>query len=208
MRQLIVEAMTTHETLFFRDPAVYEAIKGVLVPELMERRAAGRPVRIWSAACSSGQEPYSLAMLLLEAGLGDVEIVATDLSNQILDRAREGRYLQLEVNRGLPAAMLVRYFERAGLEWRVKEAVRRMVKFQPFDLRQSPRGLGMFDLVLCRNVLIYFELETRKAILAGIRSVMKPGSCLLLGTSETVFQIDERLTRRSLGATACYQVKG
>jgi len=207
---LIVEAMTTHETLFFRDPAVYDAIRSALVPELAERRATGRAVRIWSAACSSGQEPYSLAMLLLEAGLGpgDVEIVATDLSNQILDKAREGKYLQLEVNRGLPAALLVRYFERQGLEWRVKETVRKMVKFQPFDLRQSPRSLGMFDLVLCRNVLIYFELETRKAILAGIRSVMRPGSCLLLGTSETVFQIDEKLTRRSLGATACYQVKG
>jgi len=156
--------MTTNETYFFREPAHYQALRDAILPELLRTRQVARKLSFWSAASSTGQEAYSLAMMLLEMGVPDwnTEILATDLSDRVLDRARSGKYSQLEVNRGLPAPLLVKYFRRAGLEWQLKDEVRRMVRFQPFDLRSSMRALGPFDVVLCRNVLIYFDLETRK----------------------------------------------
>lgn len=207
LRRRLIESMTTHETLFFRDPAVFEMLRKELIPELVKARSATRALRIWSAACSSGQEPYSLAMTLLEAGLGDwnIEIVGTDISSQILDRAAGGTFLQIEINRGLPASLLVKYFQRAGLDWRIKENVRRMVRFTNFDLRQSMTGFGPFDLVLCRNVLIYFEVETRRKILAGIRGRLTAGGYLLLGASETTLNIDESFVRRTMAGSVVYQ---
>lgn len=207
LRRRIVESMTTHETLFFRDPPVFEALRNHILPELTERRQAAKSLRIWSAACSSGQETYSLAMLLLELGLADwnIEIVATDLSNQILERARAARYLQLEMNRGLPAALLVKYFERAGLDWQLKEKVKKMARFSPFDLRDPMAALGYFDLVLCRNVLIYFDMETRRRILAGMRGQMFPGGYLILGSSETTFNLDTSFERKTLAGSIVYQ---
>lgn len=207
LRRRIVESMTTHETLFFRDPNVFEALRNHIFPELVGRRQATKSLRIWSAACSSGQETYSLAMLALELGLADwnIEIIATDLSNQILDRARAARYLQLEMNRGLPASLLVKYFQRAGLDWQLKENVRRMARFQPFDLRDNMSSLGYFDLVLCRNVLIYFDMDTRKRILAGIRGQMFPGAYLILGSSETTFNLDTAFQRKTLATAIAYQ---
>lgn len=208
LRRRIVESMTTHETLFFRDPAVFDMLRKELIPELVKAREGSRTLRIWSAACSSGQEPYSLAMMLLESGLGDwsIEITATDISSQILERAASGTYLQIEVNRGLPAPLLIKYFQRAGLDWRIKENVRRMVRFTNFDLRQNMSALGPFDLVLCRNVLIYFEVDTRKRILAGIRSRLAPGGCLLLGASETTFHIDDSFQRHTISGSVVYRV--
>jgi chemotaxis protein methyltransferase CheR len=207
LRRSVVEAMTTHETLFFRDPAVYDALRTSIIPAIARTRQATRTMRIWSAACSSGQEPYSLAMLLLEAGYADwnIEILGTDLSTQILERAAAGSYLQIEVNRGMPAPLLVKYFERAGLNWAVKSSVRKFVRFTQFDLRQSMRSLGAFDLVLCRNVLIYFDLETRKTILGGIRAVLHPGGYFLMGASETTFNLDDNFVRSSSGAITVYQ---
>lgn len=208
LRRRIVESMTTHETLFFRDPAVFDALRKEVLPELARTCAASKSLRIWSAACSSGQEPYSLAMTLLESGFADwkIEIVGTDISSQILDRAAAGTYLQIEINRGLPAVLLVKYFTRAGLDWRLRDSVRRMVRFVNFDLRQSPASLPLFDLVLCRNVLIYFDVESRKKILAGIRSRLNAGGFLLLGASETTFNIDESFRRRVFGNAVAYQI--
>ena len=199
--------MTTHETLFFRDPAVYDALRTSIIPAIAIARKATRSMRIWSAACSSGQEPYSLAMLLLESGLGDwnIEILGTDLSTQILERAAAGSYLQIEVNRGLPAPLLVKYFQRSGLGWLVKSEVRKFVRFTQFDLRNNMRSLGAFDLVLCRNVLIYFDIETRKKILSGIRGVLHPGGYFLMGSSETTFSLDDNFVRSTCGATTVYQ---
>jgi chemotaxis protein methyltransferase CheR len=199
--------MTTHETLFFRDPPVYEALRTTIIPGIARAKQATRSMRIWSAACSSGQEPYSLAMLLLEAGFADwnIEILGTDLSTQILQKAAAGSYLQIEVNRGLPAPMLVKYFQRAGLGWLVKSEVRKLVRFTQFDLRNNMRSLGTFDLVLCRNVLIYFDLETRKTILRGIRSVLHPGGYFLMGSSETTFNLDDNFVRSTSGTTTVYQ---
>lgn len=208
LRRKVVEAMTTHETLFFRDPAVFDAIRTELLPEIAKSQQAVKKLRIWSAACSSGQEPYSLAMALLESSFRDwsIEILATDLSSRILDRAASGRYLQIEVNRGLPAPLLVKYFDRAGLDWQLKDQVRRMVRFRALDLRQSLRGMGPFDLVLCRNVLIYFDVEARKQILTGITSVLDPGGFLVLGASETTFSLDHRFERKLMKNTLAYRI--
>ncbi len=160
----VVEAMTTNETYFFRDPAHYEAIRTVLLPRLKEERRDTKKLRFWSAAASTGQEAYSLAMLLLENGLSDwnIQILGTDFSSQVVERARSGKYQQIEVNRGLPAALLVKYFRRSGVDWQLSEQVRRMARFETIDLRKSMRALGPFDLVFCRNVMIYFDAETKK----------------------------------------------
>lgn len=210
LRRKIVESMTTHETLFFRDPKVFEALRQRVFPDLIRRRSATRALRIWSAACSSGQEAYSIAMLLMELGRGDwnVEILGTDLSGQILEKARTGRFLQIEMNRGLPAALLVKYFQRAGLEWEIKDSLRRMVRFEHFDLRHPMFPLGSFDVVLCRNVLIYFDADTRRRILAGISGQLLPGGYLVLGASETALDSPVSLERRSLDGTTFFQKPG
>jgi len=207
LRRRIAECMTTHETLFFRDPRVFDVLRTDLLPELAKDRQATRTLRVWSAACSSGQEPYSLAMLLLEAGYADwkIEILGTDLSSRILARATEGRYLQIEINRGMPAPLLVKYFQRAGLDWQVRDELRRIVRFAPFDLRQSMGPLGTFDLVLCRNVLIYFDQEARAKILAGLRDTLSPGGFLLLGASESMYNMEAGFVRRTSGQTVAYQ---
>ena len=139
-------------------------------------------------------------MLLLESGLADwnIEILGTDLSTQILERAAAGSYLQIEINRGLPAPLLVKYFQRSGLGWLVKSEVRKFVRFTQFDLRNDMRSLGAFDLLLCRNVLIYFDIETRKKILSGIRGVLHPGGYFLMGSSETTFNLDDNFVLEHL----------
>jgi chemotaxis protein methyltransferase CheR len=204
----VVEAMTTNETLFFRDASPFEAMRTQIIPQLKERRAQSRKLSFWSAAASSGQEAYSLAMSLLEMGLGNwnIEILGTDLSEQILDRARAGRYMQIEVNRGLPAPYLVKYFRREGLEWQLKDEVRRMVRFQQLDLRQSLSTLGTFDIVMCRNVLIYFDVPTKKKILAEIRKVLHHGGYLVLGGAETTVNLDEAFQRTSVGQAVLYRL--
>jgi chemotaxis protein methyltransferase CheR len=209
LKQRVVEAMTTNETLFFRDPAIFEALKTTIVPGLMKAREATRKLTFWSAAASSGQEAYSLAILLLEMGLvaqgWTIQIVGTDLSMQILDRARQGRYMQIEVNRGLPAPYLVRYFTKQGLEWQLKDNIRSMATFQKFDLRQSPSMLGTFDVILCRNVLIYFDVPTKKKILAGLRNVMRDDGCLLLGGAEAILDLDGNYARQVVGQASVYR---
>jgi chemotaxis protein methyltransferase CheR len=202
----VVEAVTTNETLFFRDVELWTGLQTHLIPEIVERRTATRILRCWSAAASSGQEAYSLAILLLELGLQDwhVQILATDLNEQVLARARAGLYSQLEVNRGLPARYLVKYFTRQGHQWQLKDEVRRMVRFMQADLRNVPNPLGPFDLVMCRNVLIYLDLDTRKKILRRIRGVLPSGGYLVLGSAETTLHIDDSFERRNLGRTTVY----
>jgi len=208
LKQQVIEAMTTNETYFFRDPAQYDALKSVVLTELIQQRQDTRKLSFWSAAASSGQEAYSLAMLLLEMGLGDwkIQILATDLSTQMLERARGGKYMQIEVNRGLPVAHLVKYFTRVGLEWQLKDEVRRMVRFEPMDLRRSMRTLGPFDVVFCRNVLIYFDIESKKKILSELWGTLLRGGYLLLGGSETTLNLDDRFERKIFGQTVFYRV--
>jgi chemotaxis protein methyltransferase CheR len=209
LRQQVVEAMTTHETLFYRDPGQFEALRKVVLPPLLELRKTSRRLTIWSAAASSGQEAYSLAMLLLEMGLKDwnISILGTDLSEQILGRAREGRFSQLEVNRGLPVTHLVKYFTRQGLDWQLKEEVRRMVSFRTFDLRKSMRTLGPFDIVFCRNVLIYFDQNTKRQILDEIRGTLQSGGYLLLGGAETTLCLAEKFERIQAHGSVLYKVR-
>jgi chemotaxis protein methyltransferase CheR len=204
----VIDAMTTNETLFFRDAALFEALRTCILPPIIERTKGKRKLRIWSAAASSGQEAYSLAMLWLEMKCDprDLEILGTDLSERMLERAREGRYVQFEVSRGLPAPYLVRYFRRENLDWRIKECVRDMVCFDAFDLRDDMLGLGSFDLVLCRNVLIYFDQETRNAVLDSIEKVLNRHGILLLGCAEAIHTLRGRYERRRMGHTTYYQI--
>ena len=210
LRDKVVEAMTTNETLFFRDVSPFEGLEKELIPKLMERAAGRRPLRFWSAACSSGQEAYSLAMMCLEMGLGpfQIEFLGTDLSDQILERAQRGRFMQLEVNRGLPAKYLVKYFTRHGMEWEIEPEVRQMVRWTKLNLALSWPDLGLFDVVLCRNVLIYFDTETKRGILARIRRHIRPEGYLILGSSETTLNIDEEFIRRQVGPAIMYENPG
>jgi chemotaxis protein methyltransferase CheR len=203
---LVAEAMTTNETYFFREPLHYEAIKKFLLPHLIEERPTHRRMSFWSAASSTGQEAYSLAMLLLEQGLQDwaLSILGTDISPKVVERARSGLYRQIEVNRGLPTPMLLKYFCRSGPEWLLNEAIRRMVHFQSIDLRASMRTLGPFDLVFCRNVMIYFDSETKRNMLREIHSTLFRGGWLLLGGAEAATDYEEWFERRSVGGAMVY----
>lgn len=202
----VAEAMTTNETYFFRDPHHYDAIRSVLLPRLREQRGDKKTLSFWSAAASTGQEAYSLAMLLLEEGLGDwrLRIFGTDFSSATLERARSGTYQQIEVNRGLPTPMLVKYFRRSGVNWQLSDNLRRMVDFQIGDLRASMRTLGPFDLVFCRNVLIYFDPDTKRKILEELHSTLFRGGWLLLGGAETVFGVDKWFERKVAGSATVF----
>ena len=206
LRKDVVEAMTTNETLFFRDLAPFEALRKDVLPIIRERNKGSKSLAIWSAAASTGQEAYSMAILLLEAGLADwnLRILGTDLAEPVLERARQGRFLQVEVNRGLPATSLVKYFERQGLEWQIKESVRKMVKFEQFDLRKPMHGKGPFDIVFCRNVLIYFDVETKKQILNEMSKTLKHGGYLTLGAAETMLNLSSQYERVTFGPATYY----
>ena len=191
----VTEAMTTNESFFFRDIRPFEQFKNIVLPELLEARSARKQIRIWSAACSSGQEPYTLAMILKEeaARLAGwrVEIVATDLSTEILSKAKEGLYSQFEVQRGLPITLLMKHFTQEGEKWRISEDIRRMVSYRPFNLLDNPSALGHFDVVFCRNVLIYFDQETKSQVLGRIARIMPTDGFLYLGGAETVLGISD-----------------
>jgi chemotaxis protein methyltransferase CheR len=202
----VVEAMTTNETYFFREPAQYDAIRTVLLPRLIEERQQTKKVQFWSAAASTGQEAYSLAMLLIAVGVDkwNAQILGTDFSSQVLERARSGIYQQIEVNRGLPSALLVKHFRHGDGGWQLSEAVRRMVRFEPIDLRDSMRSLGPFDLVFCRNVMIYFDGKTKRNILKELHGTMFRGAWLLLGGAETAFDVEEWFDRQTIGKATVY----
>jgi len=192
----VTEAMTTNESFFFRDQKPFDQFNELVLPHLLEHRAAKKTIRIWSAACSSGQEPYTLAMLLKEnasklAGW-KVEIVATDLSQEILDKAKEGLYSQFEVQRGLPINLLVKYFKQTGDRWQIDAEIRKMVKFQQFNLLTNPSALGRFDVVFCRNVLIYFDPPTKTEVFGRLADLLADDGFLYLGGAETVLGMTDR----------------
>jgi chemotaxis protein methyltransferase CheR len=195
LQRAVVEAMTTNETSFFRDATPFQRLKEDLLPVLVKARAAQKSLRIWSAACSSGQEPYSIAMLLKEhsslAGW-KTEIVATDLSLDILAQARSGVYSQFEVQRGLPIQTLVKYFTQQGDKWQAKQELKDMVTFKPANLLTDITHLGQFDVVFCRNVLIYFDVPTKTNVFAAIKGVLKQDGALFLGGAETVIGISDK----------------
>jgi chemotaxis protein methyltransferase CheR len=192
----VVEAMTTNESFFFRDLTPFDQFRNFVLPQLLRARAARKTIRIWSAACSSGQEPYSLAMILSEekaklAGW-QVEIVATDLSTEILNKAQAGLYSQFEVQRGLPIQLLVKYFKQQGDRWQIDPAIRAMVKFRCLNLLEDFTSLGHFDVVFCRNVLIYFDQPTKTLVLERMARVLPSDGYLYLGGAETVIGITDK----------------
>jgi chemotaxis protein methyltransferase CheR len=194
LQRAVVEAMTTNETSFFRDNTPFQRLKDDLVPLFVKARSARRSLRIWSAACSSGQEPYSIAMLLREhpalAGW-KIEIVATDLSLDILAQAKSGIYSQFEIQRGLPIQMLMKYFTQQGDKWLAKQELRDMVIFKQANLLTDLTHLGQFDIVFCRNVLIYFDVPTKCKVFAAIKGTLSQDGVLLLGGAETVIGISD-----------------
>ncbi len=205
----ITEAMTTNESLFFRDTKPFDLFKNLLLPKLMQSRAANKRIRIWSAASSSGQEPYSLAMMLKEdaAKLAGwrIEIMATDISVEMLDKAKSGLYTQFEVQRGLPVQFLVKYFKQNGDKWQLDPIIRSMVQFREFNLLDSPSSLGIFDVVYCRNVLIYFDQTTKGKVLNSIAKQMPRDGSLFLGGAETVLGITDKFKPVS-GQRGIYQL--
>ncbi len=191
--------MTTNETFFFRDSRPFEEFRDFVLPALREERRIQKKLRIWCAACSTGQEPYSLAMILKDAA-GEMmgwrnDIVATDLSNEALGKAKVGLYSQFEVQRGLPVKMLMQYFKQVNETWQIDSAIRAMVTFRNLNLLQSFDALGKFDTVFCRNVLIYFDPDTKKRVLDNIRKCMADDGFLFLGGSETVIGVTESFKR-------------
>jgi chemotaxis protein methyltransferase CheR len=192
----VVEAMTTNESFFFRDKIPFEHFRDTIMPALLSARAASRRIRIWCAAAATGQEPYSLAIALKEMGQDirgwRVEIVASDLSTEVLEKARSGIYSQFEVQRGLPALMLIKYFSQVGENWQIAPELRAMVKFMPLNLLNPFSHLGRFDLVLCRNVLIYFDQATKIGVLERIADLTERDGYLVLGGAETVVGLTER----------------
>ena len=211
LHRKVVEAMTTNETSFFRDFHPFEALRKSILPELMLKRAPNQELNIWSAACSSGQEPYSFAMLLQEhfpslAGWS-IRLIATELSAEMLARARAGRYSQLEVNRGLQARLLVKYFRQHGTDWEITEDLRRKVEFQIVNLAEYWPPLPPMDIILMRNVLIYFGVETKKRILSKARQLLRPDGFLFLGGAETTFNLDDGFERVQFDRTICYRAR-
>lgn len=192
----ITEAMTTNESFFFRDTKPFDQFRDLVLPHLLTARAAKRSFRIWSAACSTGQEPYSLAMLLKEAESKlagwRIEIIATDLSNEVLDKAREGLYTQFEAQRGLPITLLMKYFTQAGDHWQISPELRKMITFKTFNLLESPASLGQFDVIFLRNVLIYFDPPTKGKILDGMSRQLASDGFLYLGGAETVLGVSDK----------------
>ncbi|MHC5656061.1 CheR family methyltransferase [Stappia sp.] len=186
----VVEAMTTNESFFFRDNTPFQHFREVMVPAMLKARADRRSVRIWCAAASTGQEPYSLAICLKEMaqkiGGFRFEIIGTDLSNEVLEKARNGIYSQFEVQRGLPIQMLLKYFTQKGDLWQVNPDIRSMVQWRKLNLLENFSSLGTFDIVFCRNVLIYFDQPTKIGVLQKISKQMAPDSYLVLGAAETV----------------------
>jgi chemotaxis protein methyltransferase CheR len=191
----VVEAMTTNESFFFRDKIPFDHFRDAIMPSLVAARAKQRRVRIWCAAASTGQEPYSLAMCLKEmAGQISgwrVEIIATDLSHEVLEKAKAGIYSQFEVQRGLPIQLLVKYFTQIGETWQIAPEIRSMVQYRPFNLLSDFGQLGIFDVVYCRNVLIYFDQPTKVDVLERIARIAEPDGFLVLGAAETVVGLTE-----------------
>lgn len=211
LNEKVVEAMTTNETSFFRDIHPFEVLKKNIIPEMMTKRSAQKEFNIWCGASSSGQESYSLLMMLKEnfphLFNWKFRYVASDISNEMLARCRSGIYSQLEVNRGLPATHLVKYFERIGMEWQVKEDIRKLVQFQFTNLSENWPHMPPMDIIMMRNVLIYFDVEVKKIILGKIRKLLKPDGYLFLGAAETTLNLDDSFERMNFSQSGCYRLR-
>lgn len=211
LHRKVVEAMTTNETSFFRDLYPFEALKTVVLPEVIRERQAERKLNIWCAASASGQEPYTIAMTLLEhfpqLGSWQVRILGTDISSEMIRRSRAGRYGQVEVNRGLPANLLVKYFEKKGMDWVVRPEAQRLCEFRELNLIEPWGPLPPMDVVFLRNVLIYFDVETKRTVLNNVRKVLQPWGYLFLGGAETTINLGDSFNRVQFDRAGCYRLK-
>ena len=212
LRDAVVEALTTNETYFFRDQFPFEALKSLVLPKFSSQASRDRTVNIWSAACSSGQEPYSIVMLLrrhfplLDGGCA--KVWASDISAGMLERARQGIYNQTEIARGLPQDYLEGYFRKCPGGWQVDENLRKMVQFFPINLLGPWPTLPKMEVVFLRNVLIYFNAETKKNILEGVSRVLQPGGYLFLGAAETTLHLSSAFERTSFDKAGCFRFLG
>ena len=204
----VVEAMTTNETSFFRDMQPFEALRQHVLPAVLAKRAATRSLRIWSAASSTGQEAYSIAMLLEEhfpqLKDWDIRILGTDISSAVLAKAKAATFHQLEVNRGLPARFLSKYFVRSGMHWTLKDCARRRIEFRQMNLATVWPNLPTMDIIFVRNVLIYFDIETRRSILARMRQRLARDGYLFVGSTETTVNIDNAFSPAAFERSSCY----
>jgi len=211
LHRKVVDVMMITETSFFRDVHPFDALRTRVVPELIQKRAAERSLGIWCAACASGQEPYSIAMLLRDhfpqLAAWNVRIIASDVSETVLERARRGVYSLIEINRGLPAALLIKHFEKARNDWRVQEPIRRMVEFHQINLAGTLPSLPPMDIVLMRNVLIYFDSPTKRSALSRIGRCLRRDGYLFLGGGETTLMLDESFDPVPIGRAICYRHK-
>ena len=205
----IIDALTTNETSWFRDREPFSALTDVVLPELVKSRTSSRKVRLWSAASSSGQEAYSLAITLQEhlPPGWNYEIMGTDISTEMVKRAETAEYSQVEVNRGLPAAQLVQYFERAGAHWRITPQLRRNVSFRLMNLTAPLPAMQPFDVIFLRNVLIYFDVAVKRTVLQNVARLLRPDGWLFLGAAETTIGIDDNYERVAAGRTSAYRVR-
>jgi chemotaxis protein methyltransferase CheR len=210
LHRKVLDAMTNNETWFFRDGDPFEALQTTLMAELLQKRERERKLTIWSAAASSGQEAYSVGMMIRERFPGllawNLEILATDISAQILQRAEQGRYSQLEVNRGLPIRLLTKYFEQRGIEWEISVAVRRMITFRLMNLAEPWVNIPQTDIMFLRNVMIYFDVETKRKILARAARILAPDGYLFLGCAETTLNLSDEFERVQCGKMFCYRL--
>ncbi len=207
----IIEAITTPETCFFRDASPFEALKTYILPEVAERKKSVKSLRIWSAASSTGQEAYSIAMTISDMmhlfNGWYIHIMGTDISNKVVKKAKEAEYSQFEMSRGMPVTFLSKYFKKDDTKWCLDEKIKKMVEFRKFNLFDSFVNFGMFDLIFCRNVLIYFETLDKKSILDRMAANLDRNGSLFLGSTETVFGVSNKYTKMTLGRYFCYQVK-
>lgn len=209
LRERVVEAMAPADTSFFRDPQPFDALHKIALPDVMKRRNADKRLDIWSAGCSTGQEPFSIALVFREFFAESTDwrmnILATDISNEVLKRANRGKYSQLEVNRGIKPSMLLKYFQRDGVEWQIKDEVRQLVEFRRMNLLQIDLPPQSMDIVFLRNVLVDFDAEVRKNILDNIRQVLRPGGYLFVGRSDCEINLGRTFVPLKDGRSGCYR---
>ncbi|MGE3617105.1 MAG: protein-glutamate O-methyltransferase CheR [Gemmatimonadales bacterium] len=212
LHRRVIEAMTTNETTFFRDIHPFDALRTVVFPELIAARSKERRLNFWCGAASSGQEPYTVCMIVREhfpeLRNWKFNFLATDLSSAMRARARAGRYSQLEVNRGLPAPLLLKYFKKDGTEWVIDEEIRRMVDYQELNLAERWPAMARMDVVMMRNVLIYFDTDMKREIMRKVRGVMAPDGYFILGSAETTMAIDDAFERAPIGKSVAYRLAG
>jgi chemotaxis protein methyltransferase CheR len=212
LKNQIVEAMTTNETYFFRDQHPFDALRTDIIPEFIKRKGARPGLRLWSAACSTGQEPYSMAMIIAEhfkhLANGASEILATDISRQVIEKGAAGRFTQVEANRGLPITMLIKYFKQQGAFWVINEDIKKMVHFRLLNLVGPLTVVGSFDVIFCRYILIYFDQETKQQIIQKLEKALNPGGYLFFGATETPIGLSPAMKRLAIGKTTCWQKTG